>query len=117
MKLKISDISFKLSHFCHQMIDRPKACLLATCGGLISFLPVLKVSAYVFDFAKDVALFMYFGLDRWGFIHFETIHGLIIYYGVSILASSLAMTYIVQMTKDGFLKATQVSHCKSPMPA
>jgi hypothetical protein len=82
------------------MIDRPKACLLATCGGLISFLPVLKVSVYVFDFAKDVALFMYFGLDRWGFIHFETIHGLIVYYGVSIFASSLAMTYIIQVTKD-----------------
>ena len=82
------------------MIERPKACLLATCGGLTTILPVLKVSAYVFDFAKDVALFMYFGLDRWGFIHFETIRGLIIYYGVSILASSLAMTYIVQVTKD-----------------
>ena len=82
------------------MIERPKTCLLATCGGLTTILPVLKVSAYVFDFAKDVALFMYFGLDRWDFIHFGTIHGLIIYYGISILASSLAMTYIVQVTKD-----------------
>ena len=45
-----------LSNFCHQVIDRPKDCLLATCGGLTTILPVLKVSAYVFDFAKDVAL-------------------------------------------------------------
>ena len=82
------------------MIERPKACLLAKCGGLTTILPVLKVSAYVFDFAKDVALFMYFGLDRWGFIHFETIRGLIVYYGISIFASSLAMTVQVQVTKD-----------------
>ena len=34
------------------MIERPKTCLLATCGGLTTILPVLKVSAYVFDFAK-----------------------------------------------------------------
>ena len=40
----------------HQVIDRPKAWFLATCGGLTTILPVLKVSAYVFDFAKDVAL-------------------------------------------------------------
>ena len=45
-------------------------------------------------------LFLYFGLDRWGFIHFETIHGLIVYYGISIFASSLAMTVQVQVTKD-----------------
>ena len=93
------------------MIERPKACLLATCGGLTTILPVLKVSAYVFDFAKDVALFMYFGLDRWGFIHHETIHGLIIYYGISILASSLAMTYIVQVTKDnGIININAINH-------
>ena len=40
----------------HQMIDRPKAYLLGMYGGLTSILPVLKVSAYTFDFAKDVAL-------------------------------------------------------------
>ena len=38
------------------MIDRPKAYLLGMYGGLTSILPVLKVSAYTFDFAKDVAL-------------------------------------------------------------
>ena len=89
-----------ISHLCHQVIERPKACLIAPCGGLTTILPVLKVSFYVFDFAKDIALLMYFGMDRWGFIHSETIHGLIIYYGISILASSLAMTYIVQVTKE-----------------
>ena len=45
-------------------------------------------------------LFLYFGSDRWGFIHFETIRGLIVYYGISIFASSLAMTVQVQVTKD-----------------
>ena len=82
------------------MIDRPKSFLLATYAGLITIFPVFKVSAYAFDFSKDCALFVYFATDRWDFIHSETIHGLIYYYGVSILASSLAMTYIVQVTKD-----------------
>ena len=45
-------------------------------------------------------LFLYFGLDRWDFIHFDIIRGLIIYYGVSIIVSSLAMTYSVQVTMD-----------------
>ena len=85
------------------MIDRPKSFLLATYAGLITIFPVFKVSAYAFDFSKDCALFVYFATDRWDFIHSETIHGLIYYYGVSILASSLAMTYIVQVTKDSVL--------------
>ena len=88
------------SHFSHQAIDYPKACLLATCGGLITILPVFKVSWYVFDFSKDCALLVYFVSDRWDFIHHDTIIGLIIYYGISILASSLAMTYIVQVTNQ-----------------
>ena len=37
-------------------MERPKAWLLSTCGALLTILPVLKVSAYVFDFGKDVAL-------------------------------------------------------------
>ena len=38
------------------MIDHPKAWLLTKCRGLLTILPVLKVSAYVFDFAKEVTL-------------------------------------------------------------
>ena len=79
------------SPFYHQVIDCPKAYLLANCGGLITILPVFKVSWYVFDFSKDCALLVYFVSDRWDFIHHDTIIGLIIYYGISILASSLAI--------------------------
>ena len=43
---------------------------------------------------------MYFGLERWNFIYQPTIHGLIIYYGISILASSLAMTFSIQVSKE-----------------
>ena len=39
-----------------QVMERPKTWLLSTCGAFFAILPVLKVSAYVFDFGKDVAL-------------------------------------------------------------
>ena len=38
------------------MLRYPKSLLFSTCGALFAILPVLKVSAYVFDFSKDVAL-------------------------------------------------------------
>ena len=37
-------------------MERPKTWLLSTWGAFLAILPVLKVSTYVFDFGKDVAL-------------------------------------------------------------
>ena len=37
-----------------QLIDEPKVYTLATVGSLLSIVPVLRVSWYLFDFAIDV---------------------------------------------------------------
>ena len=62
--------------------------------------PIIKVSLHVWDFAKDVALLTYLALHRWEYIQSPIIHYLIVYYGTSILASSLAMCWTIQVTED-----------------
>ena len=62
--------------------------------------PIIKVSLHVWDFAEDVALLAYQAFQRWEYIQSPIIHYLIVYYGISILASSLAMCWTIQVTKD-----------------
>ena len=51
---------------------------------------------------------------RWEHIRFSTIHGLIVFYGFSILASTLTTCWTVQMTKDNsVLNIEKITHLTS----
>ena len=69
-------------------------------GGLISFIPVARMTLYIWDFTKDTAIFVYLYLQRWIFITFPTIHHLITLYGISIVLSSVVMCWNTQNTTD-----------------
>ena len=69
-------------------------------GGMISFIPVARMTLYIWDFTKDTAMFVYLYLQRWSFITFGTIHHLITLYGISIILSSVVMCWNTQNTKD-----------------
>ena len=56
-----------------QLIDQPKVYILTTVGSLLSIVPVLKVSWYVFDFAKDVALHTGVNIKLYGVVSQEKV--------------------------------------------
>ena len=67
-------------------------------------LPVVRVTFYLWDFFKDNALVFYLVQQRWKFIKAATcsssVQGLIITYGVSIVASVLMVCWSIQVTMD-----------------
>ena len=69
-------------------------------GNRIAHLHMFYIESRFNQIYIHPSLFLYFGLERWNFIYQPTIHGLIIYYGISLLASSLAMTFSVQVSKE-----------------
>ena len=67
---------------------------------LVGALPVIKMSLYTFDFAKDSAMAAYLYFQRWTYIAFPSIKMLIVIYGLSIVVSGAAMCWTIQSTKD-----------------
>ena len=51
--------------------------------------PAIKITPYMWDFSKDNALMAYLFYHRWNYIQDSTIHGLIVTFGLSLLASAI----------------------------
>ena len=92
----------------HYLIEKPmnwifgESNCFAKCVAaiLIGASPVIKMSFYTFDFSKDTAMASYLYFQRWTYIGFPTIHGLIVLYGLSIVASSATMCLMIQSTSN-----------------
>ena len=59
------------------------------------FLPFLKITSFIFDYVKDVFLFLYV-FSKQAFIASKFIKGLISFHGLTILTSGLLMGFSIQ---------------------
>ena len=74
-----------------------KKAVLTICIGVI---PVVMMTLDMWDFCKDASLAAYLYFERWAYIHFVSIKGLIMFYGLSVVASSITMCWMIQFTKN-----------------
>ena len=62
---------------------------------VFGFLPFLKTTSFVFDYVKDIFLFLYI-FSKQAFIASKFIKGLINFHGLTILASGILMGFAIQ---------------------
>ena len=97
-KLKTMDYAMQLPM--NWILTRDYSCAKIIAILLVGMLPILRITLYTWDFTKDTTMVIYLFDARWIFIEDATIRGLIVVYAISILASSLALCWTVQMTKE-----------------